>query len=137
VRERNALEEQERNCTEKKQLRLPWTRDISSCDCATVALYQGMNGKKTSADMAVDGLWGGRSERCFVDVRVFNPFAPSNSSTSISSTFKKHENIKLPHDFRLQWGKREKMKGGGGIQTHNQKQVINMDINNIQYNSHL
>jgi len=37
---------------------------------------------------------GGRSERCFVDVRVFNPFAPSNSSPSLSSTFKKHENIK-------------------------------------------
>ena len=42
----------------------------------------------------MNGFWGGRSERCFVDVRVFNPFAPSNSSTSLSSTFKKHENIK-------------------------------------------
>jgi len=41
----------------------------------------------------VNGFWGGHSERCFVDVRVFNPFAPSNSSTSLSSTFKKHENI--------------------------------------------
>jgi len=37
-----------------------------------------------------NGFWGGRSERCFMDVRVFNPLAPSNSS-SLSSTFKKHE----------------------------------------------
>jgi len=29
-----------------------------------------------------------------MDVRVFNPLAPSNSSSSLSSTFKKHENIK-------------------------------------------
>ena len=45
-------------------------------------------------DVAVNGFWGGRSERCFMDVRVFNPFAPSNSSSSLSSTFRKHEKIK-------------------------------------------
>ena len=45
-------------------------------------------------DVAVNGFWGGRSERCFIDVRVFNPFAPSNSSSSLSSTFRKHEKIK-------------------------------------------
>ena len=28
-------------------------------------------------DIAMDGFWGGRSERCFVDVRVFNPLAAS------------------------------------------------------------
>ena len=45
-------------------------------------------------DIAMNGFWGSRSERCFIDVRVFNPLAPSNSSSSLSSTFKKHENIK-------------------------------------------
>ena len=45
-------------------------------------------------DIAMNGFWGSCSERCFIDVRVFNPFAPSNSSSSLSSTFKKHENIK-------------------------------------------
>jgi len=45
-------------------------------------------------DIAANGFWGGRSERCFVDVRVFNPLAPSNCSSSLSTTFKKHENIK-------------------------------------------
>ena len=42
-------------------------------------------------DIAMNGFWGSRSERCFIDVRVFNPLAPSNSSSSLSSTFKKHE----------------------------------------------
>ena len=45
-------------------------------------------------DIAMNGFWGSRSERCFTDVRVFNPLAPSNSSSLLSSTFKKHENIK-------------------------------------------
>ena len=37
---------------------------------------------------------GGRSERAFVDVRVFNPFAPSNAAISLSACYKKHENSK-------------------------------------------
>ena len=45
-------------------------------------------------DIDMNGFWGSRSERCFIDVRVFNPLAPSNSSSSLSSTVKKHENIK-------------------------------------------
>ena len=28
-------------------------------------------------DIAVNGFWGGRFERSFLDVRVFNPYAPS------------------------------------------------------------
>ena len=31
-------------------------------------------------DIAADGFWGSRNERAFFDVRVFNPFASSNSS---------------------------------------------------------
>ena len=42
----------------------------------------------------MNGFWGSRSERCFIDVCVFNPLAPSNSSSTLSSTFKKHENTK-------------------------------------------
>ena len=37
---------------------------------------------------------GGRSERAFVDVHVFNPFAPSNAASSLSACYKKHKNIK-------------------------------------------
>ena len=32
-------------------------------------------------DVAADGFWGSRNERAFFDVRVFNPLAPSNSTT--------------------------------------------------------
>ena len=37
---------------------------------------------------------GGRSERVFVDVHVFNAFAPSNAANSLSACYKKHENSK-------------------------------------------
>ena len=30
-------------------------------------------------DIAASGFWGGRSERAFFDVRVFNPYAPSDN----------------------------------------------------------
>ncbi len=45
-------------------------------------------------DIAMNGFWGGRFEKTFVDVRVFNPYAPSNSNTTITSCYKKHENQK-------------------------------------------
>ena len=44
-------------------------------------------------DVAANGFWGGRHERAFFDVRVFNPLAQSNSQP-ISSCYRKHENIK-------------------------------------------
>ena len=40
------------------------------------------------------GFGGGRSECAFVNVCVFNPFAPSNTTSSLSMCYKKHENIK-------------------------------------------
>ena len=33
-------------------------------------------------DIAANGFWGGRFERTFFDVRVFNPHAPSNRALS-------------------------------------------------------
>ena len=45
-------------------------------------------------NIVMNELWGGRSERAFVDVRVFNPFAPFNTTNSLSTCYKKHENIK-------------------------------------------
>ena len=44
-------------------------------------------------EMAADCFWGGRHERAFFDIRVFNPLAQSNSQ-SISSCYRKHENAK-------------------------------------------
>ena len=42
-------------------------------------------------DIAANGFWGGRYERTFLDVRVFNPYAPSNRQTTIDKCFRKHE----------------------------------------------
>ena len=33
-------------------------------------------------DIAANGLWGGRYERTFFDVRIFNPHAPSTDKTN-------------------------------------------------------
>ena len=46
-------------------------------------------------DVAASGLWGGRRERTLMDVRVFNPFAPSNRNTTLDQCFRKHEREKI------------------------------------------
>ena len=45
-------------------------------------------------DIAASGFWGGRFERSYFDVRVFNPHAASNRQTQSSSTYRRHENVK-------------------------------------------
>ena len=44
-------------------------------------------------DVAARGFWGGHFERAFFDVRVFNPYAPSNRQP-LRACYKKHENQK-------------------------------------------
>jgi len=46
-------------------------------------------------DIAASGFWGGRFERAFFDVRIFNPHAPFNSQP-LSACYRKYENIKIP-----------------------------------------
>ena len=45
-------------------------------------------------DIAANGFWGGRFERTYFDVCVFNPYAPSNSSSNLSSCYRRHETLK-------------------------------------------
>ena len=45
-------------------------------------------------DVAASGVWGGRFERVYPDVRVFNPFAPSNRSSSLAARYQSHEREK-------------------------------------------
>ena len=45
-------------------------------------------------DIAANGFWGGTFERTFFDVGVFNPHAPSNRHTQLSSCYRKHEQIR-------------------------------------------
>ena len=42
-------------------------------------------------DIAASGCWGGRHEKTYFDVRVFNPHAPSNVG---NNPYNKHERIK-------------------------------------------
>ena len=48
-------------------------------------------------DIAANGFWGGRYERTYLDVRVFNPLyiAPSNRQQSLAATYRKHERVKI------------------------------------------
>ena len=45
-------------------------------------------------DVAMYGFWGGRFEKAFIDVRVFNPSAQSNRHGSLSAIYRKHEQEK-------------------------------------------
>jgi hypothetical protein len=45
-------------------------------------------------DVSANGLWGGRYEKNFIDVRVFNPHSVTARSTSISACYIKHEKEK-------------------------------------------
>ena len=45
-------------------------------------------------DIVANGFWGGAFQRAFFDVRVFNPFAPSNRHSSLASSYRHHENLK-------------------------------------------
>ena len=45
-------------------------------------------------DVAARGFWGSHFERAFFDVKVFNPHAPSNMWTQLTSCYRLHENAK-------------------------------------------
>ena len=42
-------------------------------------------------DLSANSFWGGRCEKTYIDVKVFNPHAPSNRSTNAKSIYRKHE----------------------------------------------
>ncbi len=42
-------------------------------------------------DVTANGFWDVRYEKTFVDVRVFNPYAPSNRNTTLTQCYRKHE----------------------------------------------
>ena len=45
-------------------------------------------------DISANGVWGGKYEKTYLDVRVFNPHAPSNKNTTLSACYRKHEREK-------------------------------------------
>ena len=42
-------------------------------------------------DVSANGVWGGRYQKTYFDVRVFNPLASSNQNQQPSAVFRKHE----------------------------------------------
>lgn len=45
-------------------------------------------------DIPANGFWGGRFERTYFDILVFNPHAPSNRKSCLSSCYGKHGSLK-------------------------------------------
>ena len=45
-------------------------------------------------DIKADGFWGGHGQCTFFDVRVLNPYAPSNRTTSVDKCYIRHEREK-------------------------------------------
>ena len=45
-------------------------------------------------DLSANGVWGGRYEKTFFDVRVFNPHAPSSKNLTPPACYRKHEKEK-------------------------------------------
>ena len=45
-------------------------------------------------DVSANGVWGGRYQKTYFDVRVFNPLAPSNRNQQPAAVFRKHEREK-------------------------------------------
>ena len=68
--------------------------DLQPLSGESLASLSSVSSEGARLDIAVSGFWGGRYERSFVDVRVFNPHAPSNRNTSISNCYRRHEAAK-------------------------------------------
>ena len=45
-------------------------------------------------DITANGFWGGRFERTYFDVQVFNPHAPSHRQSSLPACYRKQESLK-------------------------------------------
>ena len=69
-------------------------QDLQPLSTETFSLSSTNTQDGARLDTAVNGFWGGRYERTFCDVRVFNPHAPSNSNCPLPNTYRKHEREK-------------------------------------------
>ena len=58
------------------------------------SLRSTITAEQARLNVVVSGLHGGRFEKTFLDVRVFNPFALSNRKPMIAGSYRKHEEEK-------------------------------------------
>ena len=70
----------------------PHLQPVSEGEFATGTSLNTSDGARL--DIAASGFWGGRYQRTYLDVRVFNPHAPSNKALSIEKCYLKHEKEK-------------------------------------------
>ena len=68
--------------------------DLQPLTGETLAASSAITDDGARLDIAANGVWGGRFERTFMDVRVFNPLAPSNSQSTLAACYRKHERAK-------------------------------------------
>jgi len=69
-------------------------RKVTFCIRHVMASVQDKDSWGTSLYISVNGFWGGNCERTFLDVKVFNPYASSNRSTTLRGIYRRHENAK-------------------------------------------
>ena len=69
----------------------PLLRPITS---ETFNLHSASTEEQAYLDVVASNVWGGRFEKTFIDVRVFNPFALSNQSSSLAACYNKHKKEK-------------------------------------------
>ena len=65
--------------------------DLQPLSGESLAGRSSVSSEGARLDIAVSGIWGGRYERSFIYVRVFNPHASSNRNTSIPNCYRRHE----------------------------------------------
>ena len=51
----------------------------------------------------MNGFWGGRCEKSYVDVKIFNPHAPTNRSSASRSIYRHHKNVKKCAYMKLEF----------------------------------
>ena len=57
----------------------------------TLSTHSATTEDNARLDVAAIGFWGGRFERTFFDVRVFNPYAPLNRTLQTAACYRCHE----------------------------------------------
>ena len=72
-------------------------------------------------DISANGVWGGRFQKTYFDVRVFNPLAPSNRNQSHAATYRKHKLEKKRAYQQCDWFL---LEGARGLNTLTSKYVF-------------
>ena len=62
--------------------------------CESLTLRAANTEDNARLDVAASGFGGGRFKKAFFDVRVFNPHAPLNRTSTIASSYRHHEQEK-------------------------------------------